>query len=135
MVQKNNKRANSQSAVSPKEAEPYISRRFLAGFYGLESKKLLFAVSEISYGDADVRIMPVIAICGSDMFIDLNSGDCKKSANAAGFKQDIYPAIVDYDAKENKFVFKSSTMATTAITAEDLQNIYGKSVVSRSIVI
>ncbi len=131
---KNKKGANSKGTVTSKEEKLYISRHFLAGFYGLNEKKLLFAVSEISCGDADVYITPVIAVIGSDIFIDLKAGDCKRIANAVGFKQDLYPAIVAYDAKESKFVFKSSIMTTVEITVSELQNAYGKSVINNHII-
>ena len=134
MAQKNNKGSNRQGAVTPKESKLYISRRFLAEFYGLIEWKLLFAVSEISYGDADVHITPAIAIIGSDLFIDLKTGEYKKNATAAGFKQDLYPAIVSYDVNEDKFIFKSSIMTTAGISANELRGIYGQSVINKGLI-
>lgn len=130
MAKKTKRDTNGQGTVTPQEAKLYISRRFLAEFYGLNANKLLFAVSELSYGDADVVISPVIAICGSDVYIDLAAGDCKKIANAAGFKQDLYPAIVNYDRAKEVFIFKTPTAVTTTIAAAKLHSNYGSAIVT-----
>lgn len=129
MQKKQAKRGNRSVAAAPKVGKPSLSRRFLADFFGLEAKKLLFAVAEISYGDNEYMIKPVLAILGTDTYIDLLDGQCKKNVQAAGFKQDLYPAVVSYAQETETFVFKSSTCTKTEVSAACLKDNFGQSVV------
>ncbi len=135
MSKKQAKGEKRSAAATPNTGKPCLSRRFLADFFGLEAKKLLYAVAETSYNGDDYAIIPVLAVLGTDTYIDLLDGRCKKSAQAAGFKQDLYPAIVTYDKEREVFVFKSSVSSQAEVSVAKLRETFGTSVVTEYTVI
>lgn len=131
MSKKQNRGQNSNAVAPQQFRTPSINRKHLADFFGLPAKSLLFAVVETSDGEGGVNIHPVIAVLGRQEFISLSKGELMTTARAQGLKQDLYPAIVFYNAENDDFLFKSSVGAFTIISGSQLTENFGKGVILR----
>jgi len=131
MLKKQNRGKNSKAVAPQRTRIPYIDRAYLAAFFGLPVKSLIFAIVETSDGEGGVNINPVIAVLGRQEFISLSRGEIKTTARIQGLKQDLYPAIVFYNAENDEFKFKSSVGSSTSISGSQLAEHFGKSVICR----
>lgn len=129
MAKKIKRGQNSETVTPQKVRSPYISRKHIADFFGLNEKSLLFAVAETPDDECGVFISPVIAILGTEEYVSLADGVIEETARARGQKQDLYPAIVSYDGEQKEFVFKSSVGSRVRISMSSLSENFGKSVV------
>ncbi|MCM1324271.1 MAG: hypothetical protein NC218_08920 [Acetobacter sp.] len=127
MVKKTKNVKNSKAVAST----PYINRKYLAEFFGLKEKNLLFAVAETEDGVGGVNITPILAVLRTSEYISLTSGEVKTTARVQGFKQDLYPAIVLYNKERDEFTFKSSVGSKTTVSATSLSEHFGKGVIRR----
>lgn len=122
---------NSQAVAPRKIIIPFINRKHLADFFGLETQSLVFAIAETHDDDCGVNITPVIAILGKSEYISLPAGKMKTTALAHGVKQDLYHAIVIYNKEKDDFTFKSTVGSCATISATTLTEKFGKGVICR----
>lgn len=117
--------------VDPQMVSKIISKGYLATFFKLPAKKLLFAVVETTDDDGSVNISPAVAVFGSQEYLSLSEGGMKTTARAKGVKQDLYPAIVCYHKDTDTFKFRSSVNSCVSISAEKLIFLFGEGVIRR----
>lgn len=127
---KKSKKKNSGVKSSNKAPKLYISRNFLAEFFGISKSTLLFAVAETNDDECGVIITPIVAILGDQKFVSLTHGHIQTTALAQGLKQSLYPAIVCYDHTTETFTFKSSVGSQASITRATLEKHFGKGVMT-----
>lgn len=106
----------------------FINLDAIAKIFEVKKTSLSFGIAETILDDDECDFIPIVAINGTDEYINLISGRKEQTSYATGVKQNMFKAVVVTDTKEQVFVFNTNR-SKCVISKEALVKNFGDEII------